>query len=49
LVIENELAQDKEKVERLARKDEKIAKYLDGIKIKNIIFVSGKILNFVTE
>jgi leucyl-tRNA synthetase len=49
MVVENELAQNKEKVERLAKKDEKIAKYLDGVKIKNIIFVSGKILNFVTE
>jgi leucyl-tRNA synthetase len=49
MVVDNETAQDKEKVEKLARKDEKIAKYLDGVKIKNIIFVSGKILNFVTE
>jgi leucyl-tRNA synthetase len=49
LVIGSSDAADKEKVEKLARKDEKIAKYLDGVKIKNIIFVSGKILNFVTE
>jgi len=49
LVTDNKSAEDKEKMEKLARKDEKIAKYLDGVKIKNIIFVSGKILNFVTE
>jgi leucyl-tRNA synthetase len=49
LVMGSSDATDKEKVEKLARKDEKIAKYLDGVKIKNIIFVSGKILNFVTE
>jgi leucyl-tRNA synthetase len=40
---------DKEKVERMARKDERIVKYLAGCEIKNIIFVSGKILNFVTK
>ncbi|KKR71383.1 MAG: Leucine-tRNA ligase [Candidatus Woesebacteria bacterium GW2011_GWA2_40_7b] len=39
----------KEEVVEIAKKDTKITKYLDGCKIKNIIFVSGKLLNFVTE
>jgi len=39
----------KEEVIEIAKKDTKITKYLDGCKIKNIIFVSGKLLNFVTE
>lgn len=49
LIMDSSDVTDKEKVENLAKKDEKIVKYLDGVKIKNIIFVSGKILNFVTE
>ena len=49
LIMPSAEAGNKEKVEEAARKDANIAKYLEGVKIKNIIFVSGKILNFVTE
>jgi leucyl-tRNA synthetase len=49
LIMPSTEAGDQEKVEEAARKDAKIIKYLEGVKIKNIIFVSGKLLNFVTE
>ena len=47
LTIKN-LQLTKEKAVEMAKKDPKVAKYLDGFDIKNIIFVSGKLLNFVT-
>lgn len=34
-------------VEEIAKKDEKVSKWLDGKKIKKTIYVPGKILNFV--
>ena len=40
-------AMDKEKVIALAKKDIKVAKYLEAKNIKKIIFVPGKIVNFV--
>ena len=38
---------NKEEIEKLAKEDEKIIKWLDGKKIKKVIFVPGKIINFV--
>jgi leucyl-tRNA synthetase len=49
LVMPSENSTDQEKVEEAARKDKKIAGYLEGAKIKNIIFISGKLLNFVAQ
>ncbi|HKB88493.1 MAG TPA: class I tRNA ligase family protein [Patescibacteria group bacterium] len=49
LVIDSDKATDQKLVEAKAMKDDRTVKYLDGVKIKNIIFVSGKLLNFVTE
>ena len=37
------------KVEEEARKSEKVKKYLEGNPIKKVIYVEGKIINFVTE
>lgn len=37
----------KEEVEALAKKDEKINKYLEGQTIKKVIFIPGKVINFV--
>ncbi len=37
------------KVEEEARKSDKIKKYLEGKQIKKVIYVEGKIINFVTE
>lgn len=41
--------QDKTIVEQQARKTDKIKPYLDGFVIKKVVYVPGKILNFVTE
>ncbi len=49
LVVDSDKSNEKEEIEKLAKENENIAKYLEGVKIKNIIFVSGKLLNFVTE
>lgn len=38
---------DKAKVEEMARKDEKTAKFLDGQTVKQVIYIPGKVLNFV--
>ncbi|HET7099068.1 MAG TPA: class I tRNA ligase family protein [Patescibacteria group bacterium] len=37
----------KEEIESLARKDEKVFKWLDGKEIKKTIFIPGKLINFV--
>lgn len=39
--------QSKSEVEKLAKEDEKAAKWLNGQKVKKVIFVPGKIINFV--
>ena len=49
LNLESRISSEKEEVVKMAEKETKVAKYLEGVKIKNIIFVSGKLLNFVTE
>jgi leucyl-tRNA synthetase len=47
LSLETDLSKDKEKVISLARKEENISKWIKDMKIKETIFVPGKILNFV--
>ncbi len=37
----------KEEVERLAKENEKVKKYLEGKEIKRTIYVPGKLINFV--
>ncbi len=39
--------QSKSEVEKLAKEDEKAAKWLNGQKVKKVIFVPGKIINFI--
>jgi leucyl-tRNA synthetase len=45
--LESGLAQDQKIVEELVKKDEKVTKWLESGKIKKVIFVSGKLINFV--
>lgn len=45
--VQFSMANDQLKVEKLARKSGRIKKYLEGNKIKKIIFVPGKLINFV--
>jgi leucyl-tRNA synthetase len=41
------LIKDQEAVEQLAKVDEKVQKYLEGKTLKKVIYVPGKIINFV--
>lgn len=45
--IDMEMASKKEKMEELAKKEENVAKYLGRSNVKNVIFVPGKLINFV--
>jgi len=49
LTLESSRARDKKEVIELARKDSKIQKWLKKKKIKKVIFVPEKIVNFVTK
>ena len=42
-----EIVSKKEDIEKLAMKEENVAKYLDQSNVKNVIFVPGKLINFV--
>jgi len=41
--------QAKEEVEVLAKESEKVGKFLEGKEIKKVVYVEGKIINFVTN
>jgi len=45
--IESQKSKVKSQIEELAKKETNVVKYLEGKKIKKIIFVPGKIINFV--
>lgn len=47
LEISNQQSTIKEEVEKLAQKDEKISKWLKDSVVKKVIFVPGKLINFV--
>jgi leucyl-tRNA synthetase len=47
LTINNRLSAIKPEVEELAKKDERVVKWLEGKKIKKVIFVPKKLINFV--
>jgi leucyl-tRNA synthetase len=47
--VDADLAKDKGEVIKLAKKDEKIAKWLEGKEIVKEIFIPGKIVNFVVN
>ncbi len=44
-----ESIKNKDEVEQLAKESLKVAKYLEGKDIKKVIYVEGKIINFVTK
>ncbi len=48
LIVGQEIATEKEKVEKLVNEEEKIQKLLSGTKVEKVVFVPGKIINFVT-
>lgn len=45
--VNKEEAKDQNKVEEKAREEEKVARYLNGQEIKKVIYVPGKLINFV--
>lgn len=48
LTINNlQFTNNKEEIEKIAKSDEKISKWLDGKEVKKVIFVPGKLINFV--
>lgn len=47
LIINNSQCANKEEIEELAKKDEKIAKLIGDQEIKKVVFIPGKLINFV--
>ncbi len=40
---------NREEVERIARESQKVSKHLEGKSVKKVVYVEGKIINFVTD
>jgi leucyl-tRNA synthetase len=49
LTLDSKQSKDKKEVIKLAKEDSKIQKWLKNKKIKDVVFVPGKIVNFVTK
>lgn len=49
VIIDREKSGDKDYVEGLAKKVSKVADVLESAKVKDIVFVPGRIINFVTS
>lgn len=49
LTVESRIENDESGVSDIAKKDEKVAKWLEGKKILKTIYISGKVINFVIE
>jgi len=47
LTVSNENREAKDQIEKLAKENERVRKYLADKKIKKVIFVPGKLINFV--
>ncbi|EKD87288.1 MAG: hypothetical protein ACD_36C00162G0005 [uncultured bacterium] len=47
LQVQADTGKEKSEIEKLAKENEKIKKYLEGQTVKKIIFVPGKLMNFV--
>jgi leucyl-tRNA synthetase len=49
ITLERAKGEDKDLVEKAAREDEKVIKWLKGSKVKKIIFIPGRLINFVLD
>ena len=49
LVIQKDIVTSQKDIENLATASEKVQKFMAGKKIVKIIYVSGKIINFVID
>lgn len=47
MTVSADQSKSKEEIEQLAKKDEKVAKWLEGKEIRKVIFVPGRLINFV--
>jgi len=47
LLIDSQDAQNQDKVSEIAKREAKIAKWLEGKNIKKTVFIAGKLINFV--
>jgi len=47
LAVGSERCEVRTEIEKLAQESERVKKYLEGNKIKKVIFVPGKLINFV--
>lgn len=47
IMIHSDIISDSDKVEKMAKSAPKIAKFLENMEIKKVIYVPGKIINFV--
>lgn len=47
-MVNGQWLMDKDKTEEMAKKDAKVAKWLEGKSVKKVVFVAGKLINFVT-
>jgi len=45
--IGRQKAEDRKQIEKLAKKEKNVAKYLKGKKIKKVVFVPARLINFV--
>ncbi len=48
IMIQKDIINNKEIVEKLAKEDEKVKKFLEGQAVKKVIYIPGKIISFVT-
>jgi len=47
LVVDSKTSKNKAKIEELARRDSKVQNHLEGKSVKKVIYVEGKVVNFV--
>jgi leucyl-tRNA synthetase len=47
VIVDPQTARDRVKVEELGKKDSNVAKHLEAGRIKKVIYIEGKVLNFV--
>jgi len=47
IIVDTKQSKDQSVIEELVRKSEKVSKFLDGKSLKKIIFVPGRLINFV--
>jgi leucyl-tRNA synthetase len=47
LTVNSQQSTDQHEIENMAKSDRNVAKWLEGKQIKNVVFVPGRLINFV--